>query len=147
MNPNIKPSARLALLGVIDPDAYTAAAYSTAWVDMSLYESLMALIAAGDLVSTALLDAKLEQATTSGGAGVKDIAGKAITQLTQAGTDSNKQAFINCKSEDLDVNGGFRWARLTMTLTDAGGDLAGFLFGFDGRYTPTHAASVDEVVG
>lgn len=147
MNPNVKPSQRATLLGVIDPDAYAAGAQSTGWVDVSLYESLLAFISVGDFVATGLLDAKLEQATSGAGAGAKDVTGKAITQLTQAGTDSNKQAFINLKSEDLDVEGGFRFARLTMTLTTAGADAAGYLFGFDARYKPTHAATVDEVIG
>ena len=147
MNPNVKPSQRVTLLGVIDADAYAAGAVSTGYVDVSLYESLLAFVTVGDFVATGLLDAKLEQATSGAGAGLKDVPGKAITQLTQAGTDSNKQAFINLKSEDLDVEGGFRYVRLTMTLTTAGADAAGYLFGMDARYKPTHATTVDEVIG
>lgn len=148
-NPNVKPSDRFRLMGVVDPDAYASgSSYSTGWVDASLFESLMALIAAGDFVATGKLDGKLEQADTSGGGNAKDVTGKAITQLTDAGTDDNKQAIINCKSEDLDVAGGFRWVRLTLTVTTAGVDAAGFLFGVDARYPPaTDATTVDEIVG
>jgi hypothetical protein len=147
-NPNLKPSQRFALLGVVDPDAYASGAdYSTGWVNAGLYESLCAIILAGTIVSTGKLDAKLEQATSSAGAGAKDVTGKAITQLLESGTDSDKQAIINLKSEELDTNNGFAWVRLTLTSTTAGADAAGLLLGFDARYPPAHAATVDEVVG
>ena len=146
-NPNVKPSARLSLLGVIDPDAYNAAAYSTGWIDAGLYEGLLAMVAVGDMQANSTVDAKLEQATSAAGAGAKDVSGKAITQLTQAGTDDNKQALINMKSEDLDTNNGFHFVRLTVTVAVAASDMGAVLFGSDARYTPTHAATVDEVVG
>lgn len=146
-NANIKPSDRAPVLAVIDPDAYTAATYTSGWVDMSLWESLLAIVFAGTLGSGATLDAKLEQATSAAGAGAKDITGKAITQLTQAGTDSDKQAVINCQSEDLDVEGGFRYVRLSMTVGNATSDAGGVVLGMDPRYAPTDASTVDEVVG
>lgn len=146
-NANIKPSDRAPVLAVIDPDAYTAATYTSGWVDMSLWGSLQAIVFAGTLGSGATLDAKLEQATSAAGAGAKDITGKAITQLTQAGTDSDKQAVINCQSEDLDVEGGFRYVRLSMTVGNATSDAGGVVLGMDPRYAPTDASTVDEVVG
>lgn len=146
-NPNVKPSDRAPILGVIDPDAYAANTYTTGWIDMSLWESVQAIVFAGTLGSSATLDAKLEQATSSGGAGAKDVTGKAITQLTQAGTDSDKQAVINCQSEDLDVEGGFRYVRLSLTVGTATSDAGGVVLGADPRYAPTDATTVDEVVG
>jgi hypothetical protein len=147
-NPNLKPSDRITLLGAIDPDANAAGALSTDWVNAALHESLLALIAAGDLGASATLDAKLEQAQDSSGTGAKDITGKSITQLTQAGTDSNKQVFINCQSEDLDRTNRFSWVRLTMAGATATSDYAGFLFGMDSRFGGgSHASTVDEVVG
>jgi len=146
-NPNVKPSDRCAVLGVIDPDVYTAAAYSTGWVDMSLFESLMLIVFAGTLGTNATVNAKLEQATSAAGAGVKDITGKAITALTEAGTDSDKQAVINLRSEELDVNGGFRYVRGTVTIGTATSDMGAVLLGLDPRYAPpTDAATVDEIV-
>lgn len=146
-NPNIKPSSRGVLLGIVDPDAYAANTYTTGWVDLGAYESILALVLVGTMATNSTVDAKLEQATSSGGAGAKDITGKAITQLTEAGTDSDKQAAINCKSDDLDVAGGFRYVRLSVTVAVAASDMAGLVLGFDARYTPANAATVDEVVG
>ncbi len=147
---NVKPSDRATLLGVIDPDALTAAAHSTGWVDMGLVHNLLALIAIGDLGAAATVDAKLEQATNGSGAGVKDITGKAITQLTDADSpaDANSQQAINLSAEELDVDNDFTHARLTITVAVATSDGAGFLFGMDNRFQArTAIASLVETVG
>jgi hypothetical protein len=143
---NAKPNDEATLVGVIDPDAYAAAAYSTAWVDMGDYNAIQAVVMAGTLGSSATLDAKLEQATDSSGTGVKDITGKAITQLTQAGTDSDKQAIILLRDDELDVANAFTHARLTMTVGTATSDAGAIVLGHYARYTPAALASVDEVV-
>lgn len=148
MNPNILPSNEAVLVGVIDPDLNTAATYTTGWINMGLFETIQAIIMAGALGTNATLDAKLEQATDSGGSGAKDISGKAITQLTQAGTDdSNKQAIINCRSDELDVNNGFSHVRLSMTVATASSDSGAVVLGHHARYQPaTDIASVAEVI-
>lgn len=149
MNGNIKPSDRAAVVGVIDPDANAAGAASTGWVDASTFHSFLAIIMAGTLGASATLDAKLEQATDGSGTGVKDVTGKAITQLTQAGTDSDKQALINLFSDELDINNGFTHVRLTMTTGVATSDSGALLLGLDPRNdiaSANDAATVDEIV-
>lgn len=147
-NPNVKPSDDAAIAAVINPHSNGAGTYTTGWVDMGQYEALQAIIATGTLGVNATVDAKLQQATSNAGAGVKDISGKAITQLTQAGTDkSNKQAVINLRSEELDVNGGFEFVRLSITVAVAASDILGLIFGHYARYAPpTPATSVDQTV-
>lgn len=146
---NLNASARASVVGVIDPDAYAASTVTTGWIDMQDWFALLAIILAGDLVSTATLDAKFEQATDSSGTGAKDVSGSAITQLTQAGSDSNKQVLVNLNTGDLDFNNGFRFVRLSLTLGTAGGDVGAVVVGLDRRYgaaTDGDAATVDEVV-
>ncbi len=146
---NVAPSNRALLVGVIDPDALTAAAHSTGWVDLGLGHNVLATIAVGDLGTDATVNAKLEQATSSGGAGVKDITGKAITELTDIDSpnDANKQAVINCRSEELDVENDFAFVRLTITVGVATSDGFGMLQRFDDRYQPgTPVSSVVETV-
>jgi hypothetical protein len=148
-NPNLLPSDQAALVDAIDPDAYAAAAYSTAWIAAKNFAAFMATVYAGTIEATGTVDAKLQQATDSSGTGVKDVTGKAITQLTAAGTDSDKQAIINCRAEELDVANGFDYLRLTVTLGTAGADMGAALYGFYPRYGPASdndAASVDEIV-
>ena len=147
MNPNILPSNRAPLMGIIDPDAYVASTETTAWVALSDFENILATVMAGTLGASATIDAKLEQATDSGGSGAKDITGKLITQLTQAGGDSDKQAEINCRSSELDVAGGFDHVRLSITIAVATSDVGGMIRGFDARQQPAaDLTSVDEVV-
>lgn len=149
MTPNNRPSERVAVLGNIDPDAYTAATYVTGWVAAANWAAFMAIVFAGTLGSSATLDAKIEQASDSSGTGAKDLSGSAITQLTQAGTDSDKQAIINFRAEDLDINNGFTHVRLSMTVATATSDAGGVLLGLDPRQGPASdndASSVDEIV-
>lgn len=148
-NHNLLPSDRVAVLDVIDPSSQAAGAVSTAWISMTQLYSLMAVIAAGTLGADATLDAKIEQATSAAGAGAKDVEGKAITQLTKAGTDDNKQAIINVRATDLDFNAGYTHARLTITVGTAASLTSAVLLGLDARYNPAsalNAASVDEIV-
>jgi len=147
MNPNVKPNEQCTLVGVIDPDAYTAATYTSGWVSLVDFLWLMAIVFAGTLGTNATLDAKLEQATDASGTGAKDVTGKAITQLTQAGTDSDKQAILLCRGEELDRANGFTHVRLSMTIAVATSDAAAALFGCYARYQPEDDLStVDEVI-
>ena len=142
-------SDRVAVLATIDPDVTTASTVTSDYVSMVRFTNIMAIIMAGTLGSSATVNAKLEQATSSGGAGAKDITGKAITALTQAGTDSDKQAIINCNAEELDVDGGFTHVRLSVTVATATSDLAAIIVGGDPRHglaSDNDLATVDEIV-
>lgn len=146
-NFNVLPTYEAAVVGVIDPDAYTAATYTSGWVDMSDFEVVQAIVMAGTLGTSATLDAKLEQASDGSGTGTKDITGKAITQLTQAGTDSDKQAIIVCYADELDVANSFTHVRLSMTIATATSDAGAIVLGHCARnQPPTDLTSVDEIV-
>lgn len=142
------PSERIAVIATIDPDAYSAGTQTSDWANAEEWHQLMAVVEAGILAGTATLDAKLMQATSSTGAGAKAIstANAQITQLTTASND--KQAIINLRTDSLDVAGGFSFVALRMTLTTAGGDMSGVLFGVDPRHGPADdfdLASVAEI--
>lgn len=149
MFPNANPSARAGVVGVIDPDAYAASTVTTGWISAAAFASFLAIIMAGDLGASATVDAKIEQATSAAGAGAKDVAGLAITQLTKAGTDDNKQALINIQQSDLDLANGFTYFRLSMTVATATSDAGAIVLGFNprsGAATASDLATVDEVV-
>lgn len=150
MNQQAKVTEVLAVAGIIDPDAYAASTVTTGWVAAKNFLRLAALVSVGDMVATATVNAKLEQATSAAGAGAKDVTGKAITALTQAGVDDNKQAWINLLPAELDVKNNFAFVRLSMTIAVAGSDAAGVLFGFmpaRGPATDVDLTAVDEVIG
>lgn len=149
MTLNLRPSEQAAIVGVIDPDANAAATYLTAYVPAKDFMQFMAIVLAGTLGASATLDAKIVQATDSAGTASKDVTGLAITQLTQAGTDSDKQAIINVRQDDLDINNGFTHLALSMTVGVAASDAGGVLLGFGPRFGPASAndaATVDEIV-
>ena len=137
------PTERLALVGVINPADLATTAASTAWVDMAKFAQLVGYVIGGALTGT--LDAKFQQATSSAGAGAKDVTGKAMTQF--AATDDNKQVQLNLRAEQLDMDNDFRYARLTVTPTGGTTNLASaVLFGVDPKYTPTSADDLTTVV-
>jgi hypothetical protein len=147
--PNILPSDRLAIVAAINPVSQAAGAVSTGWISMQNWRSVMAIVQAGVLGASATLDAKLEQATSAAGAGAKDIAGKLVTQLTQAGADSNKQAIVNLRQVELDFANGYSHVRLTLTVGTQASLVSAVLLGLDARYNPasdSDAATVDEIV-
>lgn len=142
-----KLSEKLAVVSVIDPDAYGTGAVTGDWVDMRIFNRCMFIFTAGDLGASATVDGKIQEATDSSGTGAQDITGKAITQLTKAGTDDNKQAIIEVDAGDLSA--GFTHVAPVLTVGAAACDAG--VIGLAGvpRYHPASdddLASVDEIV-
>lgn len=133
-------------LDQIEPDAYTANTYTTSWLSMRDYQRLAAILMIGDMVTNSTIDAKLRQAKTSGGAGAKDVTGKAVTQLTAAGSDSNKLVVIELNAEELDVNGKYDYVQLSVTIAAAASDFAALVVRFVTNYAPVDRTNLDEVV-
>ena len=137
-----------AVLAVIDPDAYGVSTEVSDWVDASQFHQILAIVMAGTLGSSATIDGKIRQATSAAGAGAKDIAGAAITQMTKSAGD-DKQALISLNTDALDIAGGFRYVALSMTIGGAPADAGGLIVGLAPRVGPASdndLASVDEIV-
>lgn len=128
MFPNSLASENLAVLATLDPISQAAATVTTGWVDASKFAEILAVIQTGVMGASGTLDAKLQQATDGTGTGAKDVTGKAITQIVKASGD-NKQAMINLRPEQLDVNGGFRFVRLSITVGTAASLINALLLG------------------
>lgn len=138
MTPNQKPYEGLSVLATIDPVSQGAGTVSTGWVAIKNHLALLALIQTGTLGTNATLDAKLQQAQDGSGTGAKDITGKAITQIVKASGD-NKQALINCRSGELDTEGGFGYARLSLTVGTAASLVGASLLGMIPRFEDASA--------
>lgn len=145
MNPNVKFQERNAIAATLDPASQAAGTYTTGWISMANYHSLTALIQTGVLGASATVDAKLQQATSSGGAGVKDVSGKAITQIVKASGD-NKQVTIDLRDTELDVAGGFAFVRLSLTVGTAASIVSAVVFGNNPLYVPASAFNQAGVV-
>lgn len=145
MFPNAKGSEQLAILATLDPSNQSAGAANTNWLPLNSYHSLLAVIETGALANGSTVDAKLQQAIDGNGTGAKDIAGKSITQLTQAANGANRQALINLRPEELDVNAGFAYVRLVITVGTAAAFTATQLLGMNPRYEPADGANQSAV--
>ena len=134
---NTQASDYVALCATIDPDVYTAAAYTSDYVAAKDFHQFMAVVYAGTLGASATIDAKIVQATDSAGTGSKDVSGYAITQMTQAGTDqSDTQAVINIAPDALDLDNNFDYIALTITVGTATSDAGGAIYGVGPRQGP-----------
>lgn len=144
-NAQLLATDRAGIVGVIDPDATSAGTVTTGWVAAKEFVTYMAVVLAGTLGASATIDAKLEQATDGSGTGAKDIDGKAITQLTKVGSDDDKQAVINLRQEELDVNNAFSHFRLSITVGTATSDVGAIVLGMNPAYGTAAANDVDTV--
>lgn len=128
MNTNIKFSEGNAILATLEPVSQSAATVNTGWVSMAVFHALIAIVQTGVLGASATIDAKLQQATSSGGAGAKDITGKAVTQIVKASGDA-KQVLIELRDTEMDVSGGFSFVRLQVTVGTAASLISAMLIG------------------
>ena len=142
---NSKASEMLAILATIDPASQSAGTATTGWVSVANHHGLLAVVQTGVLGTLATVDAKLQQATDSTGAGAKDVAGRAITQIVKA-TGDNKQALINLKPEELDTLNGFGFVRVALTVGVAASITGAQLLGVNPRFAPADSGNQAAVV-
>ena len=138
-------SEQWAVIANIDPaNNGIGETFSTEW-DMSLWSRVQAVVQVGSMASSATLDFKLQDASSSGGS-LSDVTGKAITQLTEAGSDDDKQAVINLRFDELNDDG--RYCKALMTVAAGAVQSSAIILGLP-RYYPASendASTVDEIV-
>ena len=147
MFPNAKGSELVAVLATISPVSQGAGTANSGWVSMADFE-IMGVVDVGVFGASATVDAKFQQAQDSSGTGAKDITGKAITQLLAAG-GNNKQAIINVRGSELDVNNGFNYVQLSVTVGTAATLISAHVFGVNPNFATADAfnpASVAQIV-
>ena len=145
MFPNAKGSELLSILATIDPVSQAAGSVTSGWVSAANFHSFLAVVQTGVMGASATLDAKIQQAQDNTGTGVKDVTGKAITQIVKA-TGDNKQAFINLRPEDVDNINGFGFVRVSLTVGVAASIVSGQLIGLNPRYATADAYNQAAVV-
>ncbi len=139
-------SEKLALVATVDPDSYSANTYYTDDIDVRLFRRVMFVVAVGDMATGATVDFSVVEGASASPTTAMSPA-KAITQLTKAGTDNDKQAIVEVMAEECAV--GTRYIRgKLVTATDAS-DVCVIALADVGRYKPENGydlASVDEIV-
>lgn len=134
-------------LASMHADSFAAGEHNSGYVALNNYHRAVILIDVGDLAATATLDVDLEQATSTAGAGAKAITGKSITQLTQAGGDSDDLVCMELRTEELDVDGGFDCINVEVTVANAAAEFSVWIFGYEPRFPPVPVTGWTEVVG
>ena len=106
------------------------------------------IVQVGTMASTSTLDFKVQEGLESDMSDAADLSGKSITQLTQAGTDSDKQAIVEVTAEEVAAAGG-RYIWGVMTIAAAASDSGMVAIADSSRFSPASEydlASVDEIV-
>ena len=144
-----RASELVAAVAEIHPDAATAAAYTSDWAPLADFEVFLAILQVGTMATDSTVDFKLQVATDSSGTGAANLAGKSITQLTEAGTDSDKIAEINVNATDIPITSAFTHIAMVMTVAVAASDSSAVLLGLLPKYAPASdndVASVAEII-
>lgn len=136
----------LELADIAHADSVNPATLNGTFVNMENYHRAWLVVDVGDIVATGTVDVSIQQDDTGSGANAKAITGKAITQLTQAGGDSDDAVCIELRSEELDVAGGFNWIRFVIVVGTAAAEFSALLFLGCPRYAPVPVTGWTEVV-
>ncbi len=132
-------------LAKIDPASY-AAEQNTARVFVGNYHRFGVLLSVGAIAAGGTLDMDIEQHTASAGGTTKNITGKSITQLTQAGGDGNDLVWVEVQCEELDVDGGFDYVSVEVTPATAASIFGVVLWGLIPRFPPVPTTNWTETV-
>jgi hypothetical protein len=130
---NLRGSEICAVVATLDPVTMANVEKTTDWVDVGSFESVMFILLTGDMASETI-DFKLEQATSSGGAGKKDLV--VATQLAaSAAANDGGQIILETRAEELDQANGYRFVRASgVTGGATGGPAAIIGLGVNARY-------------
>lgn len=136
---------RLELVAVIHADLHSGT-YYTPWISMAQRERLLFVLDVGDMTATSTVDLELHEAQDAAGTGAVAIAGKAITQLTQAGGDGNDDVCINLGAAELNAAQNFDHVRARLDVLTASSNACLFVFAEALRYLPPAVTAWTEIV-
>lgn len=141
-------SESLAVVATIDPQSVGVGTANTDVIDLKLYRRVLFVLAVGALGASGTVDFAVRGDSASGGSFTTNITGKAITQLTKAGSDDNKQVVVEISAEEAAAQG-FRYVRGLLTVGTAASQACVVVLAGGLRYSPAaefDLASVDEIV-
>jgi hypothetical protein len=141
-----KLSEKLAVVGVVDPDANAAGTFYTDAIDMALFDEVMIIGLLGISVTTGSHVFSAIEGTAAGtGSGYQLLSGRAATALTSG--DNDNQVVINVRASEL--SSGYRYVRGRLVATTAGADAAVVAIAGRPRFHPASnndLASVAEIL-
>jgi hypothetical protein len=132
------------VMAVEHADSQAAGAHATAWVYAGNHHRYVAVLDVGDMAATATLDMVVRAATSAAGTGTVNLAGKAITQLTQAGGDGNEIVMIEVRAEELAEF--YDYIQVLVTVGTDAVEYSLILYGICPRWSPVALTNMSEVV-
>lgn len=141
-------SEQLAVVSKLDPVSQGAGTVTSDVVDMRLFRRILFVLQVGALGASATVDMTIKGDSASGGSYTTTITGKVITQLTQAGTDSNKVVLVEVTAEEMAAQG-FRYCRAAVVVATAACLISLVALADNARYETAaefDLAAVDEIV-
>lgn len=127
------------VLTKIDPASYNSV-QNSGWVTLDRVDRAVAVATVGAMTASGTLDMKLRQAKDASGTAAKDIPGKAIVQVTQAGGGSNKVYAIEVRGIELDTENGFSHVSVQLTPAVAASIVGVLVLGAAARHEPVAGA-------
>lgn len=125
----------------------SAAAHATSYVCVKDYHRIWVVLDVGTMSQGSTIDLAIQQATDTSGTGVKALSpAKAITQLTQAGGDSDSLVCIEIQTEELDVSNNFDCIRAVLTVGSAASQASLIVYGVEPRFMPVPTTNWQETV-
>lgn len=141
-------SEALAVVACIDPDAYATGTQNSDVIDMRYHRRVIFVVQVGTMATNSTVDFNVYGSAAAGMTSPALITGKSITQLTEAGTDSDKQAIVEVTAEEVAAQG-YRYIQGNLIVLAAASDSGVVALADASRYSPASEfdlASVDEIV-
>ena len=130
-----------------DADVYAIGVHTGAlYRSMANHQRAVLIANIGTIAAGGTVDIALLQATDAAGTGAKAIAGKNITQLTQAGGDDGSTVVIELRTEELDVDGGFSFVGGIVTVAGNTAEIGLFALAGCSNYVPVPVTAWTEIV-
>lgn len=137
-------SEEWALVGTIDPQSVAVGTADTDVIDMQQFDEVAFVLAAGALGASATLDFSV--AASAGVGMTSPVTIRSAAQLTDAGTDDNKQIILGVRNNELSSRG-LRYLRGTITVAVQACQAAVLVFGrsFGAPASDYDLATVDSI--
>ena len=129
------------------PDDRGPGVHLTDYVSLATYHRAWLVLEVGDMGALSTVDCLLLQATDTAGTDAKVIAGKAITQLTQAGGDASSLVCIELQTEELDVDNSFDCIAAYITTAVNTVIFSATIYGVETRFGAVPTTEWAEIVG
>jgi len=136
----------LELVGGIHSDLHLGTYNEPGWIDMAERHKILFVLNVGDIGQGGTVDLRVDEAQDVNGTGAAFVAGKSITQLTQAGGDGNDFVCIEVRTEEMNVAGGFSFLRPQLDCLVAASNAGLMVFAEPLRYSPPSLAQWTEVI-